>query len=67
MHGYAPPWGNASPKTVRDINELNFPRKAVYVPQSKPSVHESWNRLLAQSAIGQNTVTVDEIASSSAV
>ena len=63
MHGYAPPWGNASQKTVEDINALNFPRKAVYVPQAKPSVHESWNRLLAQSAIGQNTVTVDEIAS----
>ena len=62
-HGYAPPWGNASRKTVEDINALNFPRKAVYVPQEKPSVHESWNRLLAQSAIGQNTVTVDEIAS----
>lgn len=63
MHGYAPPWGNTSLKTVKDINDLNFPRKAIYVPKAKPSVHESWNRLLAQSAIGQNTVTVDEVAS----
>jgi len=62
-HGYACPWGNISPRTVKEINELHFPRKAVYVPKAKPSVHESWNRLLAQSAIGQNTVTVNEIAS----
>lgn len=62
-HGYACPWGNISEKTVKEINKLNFPHKAIYAPMSKPSVHESWNRLLAQSAIGQNTVTVNETAS----
>ncbi len=61
--GYAPPWSNLDAGGVKELNLLNLPRKAVTVPPERPNVHETWNRLLAKTAMNQSSLTVNEISS----
>ena len=57
--GYSSHWRNASRGEVDSLNELNFPKKAIFVPRKGDE--QSW--VLSHSPVEQNTVTVNDIPS----